>query len=108
MRTGVTQAISFDRYPDIRVLCGTGIGFTSGYEDAVYSHRLLKATMHEMVYGGKYTFLIDNSDDSLTDSNFVGYPLGVYIGFDDGIGSNLHFMKIVDQHMISYAGKLVV
>lgn len=109
MRTGVTQAISFDSYPDIRVLIGaTGIGFTSGHEDTVYSHRLLKATMHEMVYGGKYTFLIDNSDDSLTDSNFVGYPLGVYIGFDDGIGSNLNFLKIVDQHMISYAGKLVV
>ena len=105
MRTGVTQA-SPTAHPDMRVTVGGDIyaSVKLGEEEA----RLVTAEEDEQVWGGKYEFLIDNSDGALNGKDYEGKLTIVSHSFVGETGSALGFLLVDSQDFISVEGKLLM
>lgn len=105
MRAEATQA-SPTAHPDIRVTVDGDVyaSIDIGEETA----RLVDAYEEELVWGGRYEFLIDNDDGALDDKDYKGKTVAVYHGFVGVTGSTIGTLWVDSQDHISKEGKMLL
>ena len=107
MRPGSTQSTPTAN-PEVILTVGTDV-YASVTISGV-TPRLVSAYMDEQETGGNYIFKIDNDDGTLTEKDYRGSRVYVYIGFVDEPtnGSVLSKLRVIEQEFISEEGKLLL
>jgi len=94
-------------FPKVTVTIGADV-FTSEGGGGAGGDRVVSVRAEELIWGGQYTVLLDNSDDALNAKDYKGSSIVINFSYIGETGTNIQPTWVDTQQFFSKDGKLLL